>query len=253
MIVALLSLLIAYDDVQTRVVPIGLGWARNSVNATVFRQSSVTSFGDTQYVAFYDPDGYMVLAKRSLSSTDWETNRTPHKGNVADAHNGISIAVDGQGYLHVAWDHHGHPLNYATAVEPGSLSLGERRTMTGSVERSVTYPQFFNLPEGRLLFFYRDGGSGNGNLVLNRYDPITRQWRQLHANLIDGEGERNAYWQAHVGISGRVYVSWVWRETGDVATNHDLCYAYSPDAGETWNRSDGTKYEGRITAATAEV
>ena len=248
-----LGLLLASDDVQTRVVPIGLGWSKNSVNATVFRESSVTSFGETQYVAYYDGDSTMVIAKRKLSSTVWERNRTQYKGNTSDAHNGISIGVDGSGLLHVSWNHHGNRLNYATAVAPGSIELGERQSMTGSLENSVTYPQFFNLPDGRLLFFYRDGGSGNGNLVLNRYNPAIEKWQQLHANLIDGEGERNAYWQACVDEYGGLHISWVWRETGDVATNHDLCYAYSEDAGVTWRRSDGSVYEGKINEQNAQV
>ena len=252
--IALLMLSVSpLQSAEVRSVPIGLGWSNNSVNATVFREASVTSFGDTQYVAYYDPTGHMVIAKRKLGDMTWERNRTDHIGNVRDAHNGISLGVDGTGLLHVSWDHHGHPLRYATAVEPGSIMLGPKKAMTGKVEGRVTYPQFFPLPDGRLLFFYRDGSSGNGNLVLNRYDPATHKWTQLHDNLIDGEGQRNAYWQACVGDDGRVHISWVWRETGDVATNHDLCYAVSDDFGETWHRSDGTPYTARINQAIAEV
>jgi hypothetical protein len=32
----------------------------------------------------------------------------------------------------------------------------------------VTYPEFHALPGGDLLFLYRDGGSGGGNLAMNR-------------------------------------------------------------------------------------
>jgi hypothetical protein len=47
-------------------------------------------------------------------------------------------------------------------------------------------------------------------------------------------------------------VSWVWRETWDVSTNHDLCYARSNDGGVTWEKSDGQEYIIPVTAATAE-
>ena len=48
-------------------------------------------------------------------------------------------------------------------------------------------------------------------------------------------------------------MSWTWRETWDVATNHDILYAYSPDEGATWQRSTGERYTLPITEATAEV
>lgn len=35
-------------------------------------------------------------------------------------------------------------------------------------------------------------------------------------------------------------------------TNHDLCYAVSHDGGETWERTDGTRYELPITIRDAE-
>jgi hypothetical protein len=44
----------------------------------------------------------------------------------------------------------------------------------------------------------------------------------------------------------------VWRETPDVATNHDMCYAKSTDGGKTWEKSTGEKYSLPINAQNAE-
>ena len=44
----------------------------------------------------------------------------------------------------------------------------------------------------------------------------------------------------------------MWRETWDVETNHDLCYARSKDGGKTWERSTGEKYNLPITTVNAE-
>ena len=52
---------------------------------------------------------------------------------------------------------------------------------------------------------------------------------------------------------GTLHLSWVWRETWMVETNHDLCYARSLDGGLTWQRSDGTPYSLPITIASAEL
>ncbi len=57
----------------------------------------------------------------------------------------------------------------------------------------------------------------------------------------------------HVDASGTIHLSWVWRETWLVETNHDLCYARSSDNGITWQRSDDTPYTLPITMSTAEV
>jgi len=124
--------------------------------------------------------------------------------------------------------------------------------MTGQLEQRVSYPEFYRLPDGNLLFFYRNGQSGQGNLVINTYDVHTQQWTQLHSNLVDGERRRSAYWQACIDRQGTIHLSWVWRESPDVASNHDLCYARSRDGGKTWETSTGQPCNLPIKAATAE-
>lgn len=233
-------------------VDVAPGWASNSVNAVVFRKNSLVSHGDTQFIAFYDPQGRAVLGKRSLSSSSWELQVTPYSGNAADAHNSISIMVDGAGFLHMAWDHHNHALRYARSVSPGSLALSEKKPMLGRDEAAVSYPEFFRLPDGNLLFFYRNGGSGRGDLVMNRYDTGSQRWQRLHTRLIDGEGRRNAYWQAFVDHLGSVHLSWVWRESPDVASNHDMAYARSKDGGLSWETAGGAPYALPISASTAD-
>jgi hypothetical protein len=239
---------------SARMIPVGTGWARSSVNAVIFRTSSVVTHGRTQYTAYYDDSAHVVLAKRDTASTRWQVERTAYTNDVTDAHNAISLAVDGSGVLHVAWAMHNKALHYARAIAPGSLVLGPPMAMTGVREEQVTYPQFYSLPGGDLLFVYRDGRSGSGDVLLNRYDVRTREWRVLHHPLIAGEGRRNAYVnQLAIDARGGWHVSWVWRESPDVATNHDVMYAYSSDEGRSWRTSSGASYALPITAATAEV
>jgi BNR repeat-containing family member len=244
--------LFAQQIKNVRTIAIDSGWAGNSVNTVVFRKNSLTTYKNTQYISFYNNDGYVVLGKRTLGKTKWQLQKTNFKGNVADAHNSISIITDGEGYLHLAWNHHANALHYSKSIAPGSLQMTDEMAMTGIAENLVTYPEFYTLQNGNLLFLYRDGKSGKGNLVINRYDIKTKKWEQLHKNLIDGEGQRNAYWQACVDVKGTLHLSWVWRETADVATNHDLCYAQSTDGGLSWQNSNNEKYILPINAATAE-
>lgn len=231
---------------------VGLGWANNSVNTVIFRKNSLVTYRDTQFIAFYNQQRYVVLGKRKLNTSKWELKQTPFRGNAADAHNTISIMVDGSGYLHLSWDHHAGPLHYARSISPGSLELTAMLPMTRVNEQQVTYPEFHRQANGDLIFIYRDGRSGQGNLIIKKYDHKTFKWIDVSSDLIDGEGKRNAYTQAFVDSRGTIHLSWVWRESPDVATNHDMCYARSTDGGKTWEKSNGEKYNLPITASTAE-
>ena len=251
-VVAIFGVVNVSAQTNARLIPVATGWAKNQVNAVIFRKNSVTSFRGNQYVAFYDADSKVVVARRKLSTKNWQIRKTRFGGNTADAHNSISLAIDGRGFLHLAWNHHNVPLNYSRSLKPESLEFSDKLPMLSENENKVTYPEFYNLPDGDLLFFYRDGASGNGNLVLNRYNAETQKWSRVQSNLIDGEGKRNAYSQAAVDTKGTIHLSWVWRESPDVATNHDLCYAKSTDGGKTWQKSIGEKYALPINAGSAE-
>ncbi|WP_228098865.1 BNR-4 repeat-containing protein [Pedobacter sp. MC2016-24] len=228
------------------------GWANNSVNAVIFRKNSLVTAKGYQYAAYYDSDQNLVLAKRKSGGQDWIIEKTQYKGDATDAHKSISIMVDGAGFVHVAWGQHNNALNYARSEAPGTLKLGGKLPMTSAKESKVSYPEFYKLVNGDLLFFYRDGGSGNGNLMINRYDLRSKNWSRVQDGMIDGEGKRNAYWQMAVDATGTLHLSWVWRESPDVASNHDLCYAKSLDGGLSWQKSTGEVYQLPITASNAE-
>ncbi|MDE6337075.1 MAG: BNR-4 repeat-containing protein, partial [Muribaculaceae bacterium] len=237
---------------ETSLIEVGNGYSGTSVNTAVFRTNSLVTHGDTQYISYYDPDGYVTLGKRKHGSNDWEIHKTQYKGNVKDGHNVISMGVDGDGYIHVSFDHHGHPLRYAKSVAPGSLELGDMIPMTGIDEEKVTYPEFYSMSNGDLLFVYRSGASGRGNMAINRYDVKDKKWSRVQDSLLDGEEQRSPYWQLYIDKNDVIHVSWVWRETWLVETNHDLCYAKSTDGGKTWQKSDGTEYILPITASNCE-
>lgn len=234
------------------IVSLTNGWANNSVNTTIFRKNSLVTHNGIQYISYYDKDMYVVLGKRLSGNSEWQLEKTQYKGNAIDAHNAISIMVDGDGYLHMAWNNHNNALHYCRSISPGSLELTDEMAMTGKFEQKVTYPEFHKMPDGNLLFFYRNGESGKGNMVINRYDTDRKEWTQIQSNLISGEGLRSAYWQAFVDQYSFIHVSWVWRENGDVSSNHDMCYAVSKDGGNSWERSTGEKYTLPVKQSTAE-
>ncbi len=196
-------------------------------------------------------------------SEPWETIRfTDYLFESHDAHNTISMGIcPNDGTIHLAFDHHGDPLHYrvsrkgvATAPETMDWDTSLFSPVISELEQgkpiSITYPRFFQTPEGELQFCYRRGGSGNGDRMLVDYHSSTGKW--INTRQIDsGKGEfeddlgqsstRCSYPNGYTyGPKGKLHVTWVWRETG-ADPNHDLVYVYSEDLGKTWLNNDGQK------------
>lgn len=207
-----------------------------------------------QYIAYYDAERQMTVAQRSLASSEWTFTKLPeHVG--WDSHNSIVMTIDDDDHLHLAGNMHIDPLRYFRTTRPlDSTSFECVPSMIGTLEERATYPRFLRGPDDQLLFTYRDGSSGSGNQIWNAYDVDTQTWRRLlDKPLIDGQGERNAYFNGPIrGPDGFWHLCWVWRDTSDCATNHHPSYARSRDM-INWEKSDGTPLPLPITFATGEV
>ena len=186
--------------------------------------------GGRQYVAYYDKERRMTVASRKLGSKDWTYQILPSEVGW-DSHNYITMAVDSEGHLHVAGNMHAVKLVYFRSEKPWDITSFKRLPMTGEKEDRVTYPKFVNDSGGRLLFGYRDGGSGRAVHIYNRYDAATHTWsRFLDEPLFDGETLRSSYpAEPELGENGWYHMLWVWRDTPDCATNNHLSYARSKD------------------------
>lgn len=208
---------------------------------------------DRIYVGYYDAARQLSIASRPRGSSWWTYTKLPSWVGW-DSHNRIAMAADAAGQLHVAANMHNDPLVYFRTSVPGDVrTLARVPTMVDSAaERSMTYPAFLKDAGGRLIFKYRDGGSGRGREIYNVQDG--GGWKRLlDAPLVDGEGKSSAYFVGPVlGPDGWFHLSWVWRDTPDAATNHDLSYARSRDL-VRWERSDGTPLPLPIRLGDAEV
>lgn len=203
--------------------------------------------GRRQYVAYYDQMHRMTVASRLLDSDEWVYKVLDTKIGW-DSHNYITMAIDQDGQLHVSGNMHCVKLIYFRTQKPGDITTLKRYDMTGEFEDRVTYPKFLANQKGELVYTYRDGGSGNGRRLYNIYDPNTSNWsRLLEKPLFDGKGLVNAYPMGPVhGPEGMFHVVWVWRQTPDCATNHNLSYVKSKDLIE-WESVCGQKIELPIT------
>ena len=189
-----------------------------------------------QYAAFYDAERRMTVSARKGDSEKWDFERL---GSTIgwDSHNYVTMAVDADGYIHLSGNMHCDPLIYFRTTRPHDIhSFEQVGGMVGREEKRCTYPKFIEGPKGELIFTYRDGGSGNGNQIYNVYDLKSRCWRRLlDEPLLDGQGLMNAYIVGPVrGPDGWFHICWVWRDTPDCSTNHDLSHARSRDMERSW-------------------
>ncbi|TWT97639.1 hypothetical protein Pla108_17910 [Botrimarina colliarenosi] len=243
--------------VDVSIVPIGGAFAANSMNHVAFRQNSLKTIGDQQFAAYYDDNGLVTVARRTHGSAQWDefsTIYTDNNSGLTDDHNVIAFGVDGDGYMHLSWGMHNDDLRYIKSTQPvtgaAPIAFGAEIDMVAPLDEGlVTYPQFYDLPGGDLLFMYRTGGSGNGDTQVNRYDNATASWSALHRPLFDGSiagdglpSVNNYPNTLAFDSQGAIHFSWTVRDTPDFQTNKNLYYAKSTDNGATWQRSDGSFY-----------
>jgi hypothetical protein len=210
---------------------------------------------EQQWVAYYDAERHMTVAGRKLGETEWTRTRLPSRLGW-DSHNYISMTLDRDQHIHLSGNLHCDPLVYFRSEKPlDPTSLRPIHRMTGELENRVTYPRFFHDQKGRLLFFYRDGGSGNGQEFVNVYDEAKQVWRRLlDAPLFNGrDHSMSAYYHGpQRGPDGRFHMVWMWRDTPDCRTNHSLSYARSQDL-VTWENAAGKPIELPITPDHREL
>lgn len=216
----------------------------------------LVTHGNNQYVAYYDANRQMTVAQRKLDANAWTFKKLP-TSVVWDSHNYVTMAVDSAGNLHVSGNMHCVPLVYFRTTVPGDVrTLVLVPNMVGpDREKRTTYPRFLQGPRGEFLFKYRDGRSGQGDEIYNVYDVKSATWRRLLDKPLttSTEGKGNAYFAGPLlGEDGYYHLAWVWRDSGDCATNHDLSYARSKDLVH-WTSSAGKEYQLPITRSSVEI
>jgi len=226
------------DQTETIVQTIKIDsvWAGHPVGFCLY------THGNRQYIAYYNAERRTVVGQRNLEDDNFQlyvlpaTSRDTHGGTSTvvgwDSHNYLTIGIDKDGFIHLSGNVHVHPLTYFRSTKPNDISTLEQIfEMVGSEEKRTTYPHFMLTKEGEMLYHYRDGGSGNGNEIYNIYNSETKTWKRLlDTPLTDGQGLMNAYQtQPKVLKDGWYHMYWVWRDTPDCSTNHDLSYMKSPD------------------------
>lgn len=230
------------SEIIDQIISVDKVWAGHPVGF------SLLTHQNRQYIAYYNANRNMVVGQRNLDEPNFSltilrpTTRETSGGTSTvlgwDSHNFVTLGIDKDGYIHLSGNMHVNPITYFRSTKPNDIStLVQEMKMVGINEDRCTYPHFMNTREGELIFHYRDGSSGNGNEIYNLYSCTTKQWnRLLDTPLTDGQGLMNAYQTQPTLMADNWYhVYWVWRDTPDCSTNHDLSYIKSPDLKNWFN------------------
>jgi hypothetical protein len=236
-------------DSVIQVIEVDRVWSGHPVGFALFTHNG------RQYIAYFNAGRNMVVGQRDLDDDKFDllvmppTFRETSGGTSTvlgwDSHNYLTMDIDCKGFIHLSGNMHVDPLTYFRSTAPEDIfTLKQEMEMTGKDEKRCTYPRFMKNREGELLFHYRDGSSGSGNEIYNIYSGETGKWtRLLDQPLTDGKDLMNAYQSQPTLMADNWYhVWWVWRDTPDCSTNHDLSYMKSPDL-KTWYNADNELIE----------
>ncbi|WP_224242987.1 BNR-4 repeat-containing protein [Hyalangium gracile] len=130
-----------------------------------------------QIVAYYDANRRVKVAIRN-GEGPWTYVVLDDQFRGWDSHNYLTLEVDDNHDIHLSGDLHGHPLTYWRSRGLVTSTFA-RQPMVGTLETRATYPRFYRSPQGDFLFKYRQGSSGDGEWIINRYDVRTYRWSRL--------------------------------------------------------------------------
>ncbi|MDQ8183659.1 BNR-4 repeat-containing protein [Pelagicoccus sp. SDUM812005] len=230
---------------------------QGSGRATAYLESpKIVTFEGKTHVAWLDSseEGFRVCI-RSLDreSGIWSERYTI--GEAEDNHGGPALTVDAEGYLHVIYYAHHHPVRYRKSVRPNDASQWSEYIPFG---RDLTYPALLCAPDGTLVLAARRSYEDKPwELEMWRKEP-------------DGDWERQgAVLRSRHGIYAQFAASLAWgadRRTLHLATRiyelpedeleqplTTVGYLKSEDGGRSWSRSDGAPVSLPATAETLDV
>jgi len=238
--------------------------------------------GSRIFIIYNTPDQKVRVAESpAVPGGTWET-QVLAEGVVVEAaayHDGPTITVDADGYIHAFYGMHNSPWGYSVSVAPNTIASGfvtkasvDWEDADGLFPTSdsgfstypdgrlpghyITYPRAYLDSDGRLYLAYRDRDTdwlrngdprtpeGFGCFAV--YDTATRTWeaRQLFRDRNYVVGVHGFAFGGGGGASPRIHTCTTWRNqpAGGSESGTDLTYAYSDDLGETWHRTDGSTY-----------
>lgn len=226
--------------------------------------TSITSDSDTVFFVYVDAKKNPRVGRIDKSIV---TDRSIEAGYTCDedGHNEFSLAIDNDGYIHVAGNMHNNEFRYWVSEKPREITSFKRRF--NAIPGSFSYYSFTRNPKGELFLMARiqtrnarqlsHGARGVG---LFSYSTQNRKWTSLgspaptHDSKYpvifwnpNGRSGLKGYQMFKADMifdrNGRLHFTAQCSEKSASDCDNHVVYAYSDDDGRSFHRADG----GRIT------
>ncbi len=238
------------------------------VDIGVDGNSSVRGTSDWNTSLTLDADGnaYAVFIDENMKNTVVKvtpggvvtTQIIDTTDNEDDAHNTPSIAIDGDGFIHVAYNMHNHNMRLRKSPAANTVSgtwVDEGGTGSPWDLGRFTYPAMSTAPNGDVYMTIRnreDGVWTGAPDQLFHYDNTINSWSSI-AKFADEDG-----WTAYlpapfVDENGKVHLVWHWRLGGAGVPRHRGSYAVYDPGDDKFYEADGTEYTIPITHTTSDL
>ncbi len=226
---------------------------RSCGRATGYAEANkIVTIGENTHVAWLDsPEEGFRVRMRTLNRQSGEWSPVYTVGEAYDNHGGPALTVDSEGYLHIAYFPHHHPMRYRRSVRPNDAS---EWTDYEEVGKTTTYPTLVCGPDDTLYLTCRESSKTEPwvtNLYTRRKDgpwegprAILQAEHMGYAHFMDGLAWSPDFKTLH--LTCRIY-------DNNPGRGHTIGYLRSEDLGATWTRGDGTPVELPATAKTVEV
>lgn len=220
--------------------------------------TKIVTVGDRTHVTWLDgtKDGFFVRV-RTLDRRTGEWSPAVTVGEGQDNHADPCLIADSRGFLHIVYYPHHAPFRYRRSVRPNDSSAW---TPEERFAESVSYAVMLCAPDDTLVLTCRRYYTANDRLneveLWNK--PAGGAWARqgviLRARFLDyAHFQESLAWGRDgrtIHLSCRIYETNPVKGAKPIETRG---YLVSPDAGKTWQRSDGARVELPATADTVEV
>ncbi|MCL4692729.1 MAG: BNR-4 repeat-containing protein [Candidatus Hydrogenedentes bacterium] len=214
--------------------------------------NKIVSIGENTHVAWLDsPEEGFRVRMRTLDRRSGEWSPVYTIGEAHDNHGGPALTVDSEGYLHISYFPHHHPMRYRRSVRPNDAS---EWTEYEEVGKTTTYPTLVCGPDDTLYLTCRESSKTEpwvANLYTRKKNgpwegprAILQAEHMGYAHFMDGLAWSPDFKTLH--LTCRIY-------DNNPGRGHTIGYLRSEDFGETWTQSDGTPVELPANAKTVEV
>lgn len=215
--------------------------------------NKIVTVAENTHVAWLDSeaDGFRVKV-RTLDRTTGDWSEAYTIDEAYDNHGGPALTVDSDGYLHIAYYPHHHPMRYRKSLRPNDASAWTDPVDVGA---RATYPTLVCGPDDTLYLTFRVSSKEEPWWVdLYTKPKDADQWQGPTRILQADEGGYAHFMEALAwSNSGKTLHLSTRMHGGDPPRGHTVGYMKSDDGGVTWTKGDGSPIALPATSHTIDV